>query len=73
MATKYDVLVSLIEAGNDRRECDERGIIAGVVGLISESHGSEEYLADAIYDLIAECYARVRADGGGVENQVDQT
>lgn len=59
MATKYDLLDALIHADEDRFGGDERGlhhIISGIVGLIEQEHGGEELLADAIFDLIADCY-----------------
>ena len=76
MATKYDVLASLIDADHDRWGGDDMGlhhVVSGVVGLISQTHGSEEDLADAIYDLIADSYVTTKKNGEEVENQVDQT
>ncbi len=76
MATKYEVLASLIEADHERWGGDDMGlhhVIGGVVGVISKTHGSEEELADAIYELIADSYVTTSKNGEKVENQVDQT
>lgn len=77
MATKYDVLIALIEADHDRWGGDEMGlhhVIVGVVDEISTSHGSEEELADAIYDRIAGAYTPdKKKENASDENQVDQT
>lgn len=76
MATKYEVLAALIEADHDRWGSDDLGlhhVIKGVVGVIAQTHGSEEELADAVYELIADSYVPTAKNGDEVENQVDQT
>ncbi len=76
MATKYEVLASLIEADHARWGGDDQGlhhVIHGVVGLISRTHGSEDDLADAIYEYIADSYVTTSKNGDEGENQVDKT
>lgn len=56
MASKYEVLSALVDAQADQWG-DDAGwhhTIVGVINQISTSHGSEEALADSIYDLIAD-------------------
>lgn len=67
MATKYDVLAKLIERDAEVLGPDRSGkteILVEVVRLISETHGSEDELADAIYEMLADVFA-----GGTVEQE----
>lgn len=75
MATKYDVLRALIDLDRDKWG-DQSGLhdlIVGVVDIISETHGSEAELADAVYDMIADGFVPDRTKGSSSdENQVHQ-
>lgn len=60
MATKYDVLAKLIERDADAFGPDrsgKTGLLIEIVDLISRTHGSEDELADAIYEMLAEAFA----------------
>jgi hypothetical protein len=54
--TKYDLLSALIDAqaAESRDEAGWHHILGAVVGIISETHGSEEALADSLFDYIAD-------------------
>lgn len=57
MATKYEVLEALVEANICAYGDEGNGIVvSGVVSIISQSWGSEEELANEIYDYIADCF-----------------
>ncbi len=60
MATKYDVLSTLIKRDAESHGDDLHGYhhtLLAVVDTIATSHGSEDQLAEAIYDVIAESFA----------------
>lgn len=70
MATKYEVLEALVDATTSLQG-DPNGngdVVAGVVRIIGETHGSEELLSDVVYDFIAGCFippAEGRPRGAG--------
>ncbi|EQM83407.1 hypothetical protein [Microbacterium maritypicum] len=64
MATKYDVLRALVDLDRDKWG-DQMGlhnVITNIIDAISETRGSEEELADGIYDIIAESFTPSRVE-----------
>ncbi|WP_182066790.1 hypothetical protein [Curtobacterium sp. ME12] len=56
MATKYQLLAALIEAESDNR-ADDAGwhyVLMGIVNRLGETYGSEEALAEELFDLISD-------------------
>ncbi|PZE88784.1 hypothetical protein DEJ00_12700 [Curtobacterium sp. MCLR17_039] len=56
MATKYQLLAALIEAESDNR-ADDVGwhwVLMGVVNRLGETHGSEEALAEELFNFISD-------------------
>ena len=66
MATKYDVLATLIKRDAESHGEDRLGYhhtLVAIVDTIATSHGSEEQLAEAIYNIIADSFATETAGG----------
>jgi len=58
-ATKYDVLAKLIERDADLTGLDRAGnynLLIAIIHEISRGHATEDDLAEAIYDMIADVY-----------------
>lgn len=67
--TKYDLLAALIDA-QAKEERDEAGwhhVLGAVVGILSETHGSEEALSEAVFDYIADSVVPTESDGEPAE------
>lgn len=62
--TKYDLLAALIEAQGDEQR-DEAGwhyVLMGVVHRLGVGYGSEEALADELFDFIADAAVPQQAE-----------
>lgn len=62
--TKYDLLEHIVLNSNEHN-LDQAGnynVVAGIVKTISRSYGSEEELADVLYEFIASCYVTASED-----------
>ena len=75
-AMKYKLLAKLIEAEQERWGDDVHSwheVVIDIIGIVSETHGSEEELADAVFDRIALSVVDIEPEEESRENQVDQT